>query len=189
MIRRRALGYLLAAGASIGALLAAPIAADASQATSNISGGSLAFVSPPGAVTFSKTLDGTNQVATTQQSFDVGDSTGSGSGWNITATSTPFATAVGTHVLATDSVSIGSAPTANCDALASCTVAANNSVTYPYTLPSDTVPPTASKMFTSDLDSGLGNQTLSPTWALALPANTYAGTYTATWTFSLVSGP
>jgi hypothetical protein len=35
----------------------------------------------------------------------------------------------------------------------------------------------------------MGNQTVTPTWRLAVPANTSPGTYTSTWTLSLVSGP
>ena len=172
------------------ALLMAPIAADASTATSTIDGGTLSFVSAPGNVSFSSTLDGTNQVANSQQTFDVGDSTGSGAGWNITSTSTTFASTVGGHTLANNSVSIQAigVPSATCDALSTCTTAINN-VSYPYALPADTVAPSASKMFNADVDSGLGNQHLTPTWSLALPANTYAGTYQSTWTFSLVSGP
>jgi hypothetical protein len=30
---------------------------------------------------------------------------------------------------------------------------------------------------------------VTPTWRLSVPANTFAGTYTSTWTISLVSGP
>jgi hypothetical protein len=173
------------------ALLMAPVAANAdSTATTTIDGGTLAFVSDPGDVTFSKTLNGTNQVAVKQQTFDVGDSTGSGAGWNITATSTTFASTVGGHTLANDSVSIQAigVPSATCDAVSTCTTATNQ-VSYPYSLPADTVAPNASKMFNADVDTGLGNQHLTPTWSLALPANTYAGTYQSTWTFSLVSGP
>jgi hypothetical protein len=191
MIRRRAYGLLLGAGVSAGALLIAPLTADATGATSNISGGSLSFVNAPANVTFNTTLNGTNQVATTPQTFDVGDSTGSGSGWNITATSTSFTTGGAIpHVLANDSVSIQAVgvPSASCDNNVTCTTATNN-ITYPYALPADTSAPTASKMFNADVDTGLGNQSLSPTWSLSLPANTYAGTYTSTWTFSLVSGP
>jgi hypothetical protein len=35
----------------------------------------------------------------------------------------------------------------------------------------------------------MGDQTVTPTWTLAVPSKTYAGTYTSTWTISLVSGP
>jgi hypothetical protein len=35
----------------------------------------------------------------------------------------------------------------------------------------------------------MGDQTVTITWQVALPASTKAGTYTSTWTISLVSGP
>src|SRR2546422_1277910 len=65
--------------------LAAP--AGATSATATISAGSLAFVSAPPAVSFSATLNGLDQSVTTTQALDVGDATGSGAGWNLTATS------------------------------------------------------------------------------------------------------
>ena len=44
-------------------------------------------------------------------------------------------------------------------------------------------------MYNAAANTGLGNQTVTPTWRLAVPANTFAGTYASTWTISLVSGP
>jgi hypothetical protein len=56
-------------------------------------------------------------------------------------------------------------------------------------LPAAGTAPTATKVFNSAVNTGMGNQTVSPTWKVAVPANTFAGTYTSTWTLSLVSGP
>src|SRR5436305_1546174 len=64
--------------------------AGATSATASLTAGSLAFVSAPPAVSFSATLNGTNQTPTTTQALDIGDATGSGSGWDVTATSTTF---------------------------------------------------------------------------------------------------
>jgi hypothetical protein len=47
----------------------------------------------------------------------------------------------------------------------------------------------ATKLFNAAAASGIGNQTVTPTFKLAVPANTYAGTYTSTWTLTLASGP
>jgi hypothetical protein len=44
-------------------------------------------------------------------------------------------------------------------------------------------------MFNASANTGMGNQTVTTTWRLAVPANTFAGTYTSTWTISLASGP
>ena len=69
-----------------------------------------------------------------------------------------------------------------------CTLA-TNSVTYPYVLPAASTAPTATKMYSAAANTGLGNQTVTPTWRLSVPASTFAGAYTSTWTISLVSGP
>jgi putative surface cell wall-binding protein len=176
-------GALLAAGG----LLATALPADATSATATISAGTLAFQSSPSTAGFSATLTGLDQSVTSGQTFDVSDATGSGAGWNVTATSTTF-TAPGSHTLPTSAVTIGSAPGVACDAGSTCTVA-GNSVAYPYTLAAETTAPTATKLYNATANSGLGRQTVTATMALAIPANTYAGNYTSTWTYSLVSGP
>jgi hypothetical protein len=168
------------------AVLASP--AGATSATATISAGSLGFVSTPPAVSFSDTLNGLNQAPTDAQAIDVGDATGSGSGWNLTATSTTFETAGDTHALSTSATTIATSPADACDASVTCATA-TNAISYPYTLPAAGTAPTATKLFDAGANTGMGNQTVTPTWTLAIPANTYAGTYTSTWTLSLVSGP
>jgi hypothetical protein len=60
-------------------------------------------------------------------------------------------------------------------------------------MPADVAAPTAAKMYNAAAGTGMGNQTITPTWSLAVPATTWAGgagnPYTSTWTFTLVSGP
>src|ERR1700756_4089799 len=92
------------------ALLVVPAAgAFASTATATLSAGSLAFVSAPGNISFSATLNGTDQTVTSNQGLDVGDATGSGAGWNITATSTTFTS--GGHTLSTSATTVTATPT------------------------------------------------------------------------------
>ncbi len=177
-------------GLTCGAMLVSTAAANAATATANLTAGSLGFVSAPPNVTFSDTLNGTNQTATSNQAIDVSDATGSGVGWNITATSTTFTS--GTHTLGTGATTIASTPGVACDAAAAgCQLATplGTAVTYPYTLPAAATAPTATKMFDANTNTGMGNQTVTPTWSLAIPANSYAGSYTSTWTLSLVSAP
>ncbi len=183
-------GRRLTAGLAV-TLVAAllPVVALGATGTATIAAGSLGFVSTPPNVTFSATLNGLDQSVTTTQALDVGDATGSGTGWNITATSTTFSTGGGSpRLLSTTATSLTGAPTDACDASATCTLA-TNSVTYPYVLPAAGTAPTATKMYNAAANTGLGNQTVTPTWRLSVPANTFAGTYTSTWTISLVSGP
>jgi hypothetical protein len=180
---RRLLAAAAAAGAAV-LLTAAP--AGATSATATLTAGSLAFVSTPPAVGFSATLNGTDQTPTDAQALDIGDATGSGAGWNITATSTTFT--AGAHTLSTTATTVTSTPTVACDAITTCTLA-TNSIGYPYTLPAAGTAPTATKLFNAASNTGMGNQTVTPTWKLAVPASTYAGTYTSTWTLSLASAP
>jgi hypothetical protein len=177
----------LAAGAAVLLLgaLAAP-KAGATSATANLTAGSLAFVSAPPAVSFTATLNGTNQAVPATQPLDVSDATGSGNGWNITATSTLFTS--GAHTIAATATTIPSQPSVACDTNVTCTTATTN-VTYPYSLPAAATAPTATEMFNATANTGMGDQTVTPTWTLTIPGNTYAGNYTSTWTLSLVSGP
>jgi hypothetical protein len=178
-------GKRIALGVVVLSLVAAP-AAVAATGTATISAGSLSFVSAPPNVSFAGTLNGLDQTLSSPQAIDVGDATGSGTGWNVNATSTTFT--AGAHTLATTATSLSAAPTDVCDGGATCTLA-TNSVTYPYVLPAGGTAPTATKLFNAAANSGLGNQTVTPTWKLAVPASTFAGTYTSTWTFTLSSGP
>jgi hypothetical protein len=181
---RRRLALAVLAGALLGPLTAGP--ALAATATATFTAGSLAFVSAPPNVTFTDTLNGTNQTVTATQALDVSDATGSGAGWSITATSTTFTT--GSVTLATNATTIASGPTRACDAGSTC-ILATNSVSYPYALPAAASAPTATKMFNAAVNTGEGNETVSVTWSLAIPAATVPGTYTSTWTISLNSGP
>src|ERR671934_814940 len=84
----KTLGVGIAALASL-AIAAAP--AGATTASATLTAGSLGFASTPGNVTFpSVALDGQNKTVNASQPLDIADATGSGSGWNITATSTLF---------------------------------------------------------------------------------------------------
>lgn len=173
--------------AALSCAVAAP-PAGATSASANLTAGSLAFVAPPGAVTFSAAVTGADLSVTTTQPFDISDATGSGTGWNLTATSTTFATSPTVHTLSTSAVTSTSTPTNTCDTSVTCTLA-TNTITYPYTLPAAATAPTATKLYNSAANTGMGNQTVTPTWKLAIPGNAYAGSYTSTWTLSLVSAP
>ena len=184
---------LAAAAAVVGTVAAAAVmatSAGATTASATLTAGSLGFVTVPN-VTFPSTpLTGVNQALTAAQPIDIGDATGSGAGWNITATSTQFS-GTGSITLPDTAVAITSAPaTPTCDASSTCTPAtAAAGVTYPYTLPAATTAPPATKMFSATAGTGLGDQTLTPTWTLTIPSDAKAGTYTSTWTLSIVSGP
>jgi WxL domain surface cell wall-binding len=173
-------------GLAAALVLLSAVPAGATSATATLTAGSLAFVSSPPSVSFSTTLNGTDQTVNATQAIDVDDATGSGTGWNLTATSTSFTT--GSHTLSTSATNVASAPSVACDASVTCTTATSN-VSYPYALPAAATAPTATKLFNATANTGMGQQTVTPTWGLGVLGNTFAGNYTSTWTLSLVSGP
>src|SRR4051794_41239274 len=99
-------GVRLLAGIALAtaAVVAAGVPAGAVSATASITGGSLAFVSSPSTAGFTATLTGADQTVNATQTFDIGDASGSGAGWNITATSTTFTTSSPVHTLSTSAV-------------------------------------------------------------------------------------
>ncbi len=154
-------------------------------ATLGITAGTLAFVSTPASFSFTSiTLNGATQTTTASVPLDIGDATGSGNGWNVTLSATTFTNASGNTLADGDfSVLSTSLPTVACDTNSTCTAATLANL-YPYTLSG-----TATKLLSSAAGTGMGDQTVTIPWSGSIPANAYAGTYTSTWTFTLVSGP
>lgn len=177
---------LALASASATLLVVAPSALAAS-ADATLTGGSLSFPAPANLTFPAVTLDGTNKTTSQTQPFSVNDARGTGVGWNVTATSTTFTS--GGNSLPTGATTIASAPSASCSGGATCVTATPTGITYPYTLPAAAVAPTATKLFNANVNTGLGSQTFTPNWTLSVPASALAGTYTSTWTFSIISGP
>jgi hypothetical protein len=174
------------------ALLPSTSQAAVTTASVMLHGGGLSFVNGTPASTLSfpaTTLNGTNQTITASLPFDISDGTGSGAGWNVSATSTQFTS--GSHTLPANSTTIQAAPSLVCDLLPIFCTLASTLVGYPYTLPAAAVAPAATPIFDAVANTGLGGQTFNTTWTLAIPADAAAtGTpYTSTWTFSLASGP
>ena len=52
-----------------------------------------------------------------------------------------------------------------------------------------TINGTAAKFFNAALNTGLGKVDVTPTIDVAIPGNTYAGTYTSTVTLAATTGP
>lgn len=183
-------GALLVALPLAFAPLALPAVANAATAAASetVTGGGLAFINgSPTAVTFPPiALNGTDQTSSQPQTLDLSDARGTGAGWNITATSTAFNN--GTVSLPNGSTTITGPPTVACDSGVAC-VTPTSSITYPYTLPAAGTAPGATKLYNAATSTGTGALTVTPTWRLLVPATAAVGTYTSTWTLSLVSGP
>ena len=121
-------------------------------------GGSLALT-PPSTVTFPSTaLNGKDKTATITGAFTPNDQTNSGSGWNITGTSTTFTT--GSRTLPTTATQITAASVAA--ASQNCSLP-TNSITYPETLPAAATAPAAVKVYNGAANTGGGPSTVTLT--------------------------
>lgn len=142
-------------------------------------------VAPPGSFSFAPlTLNGKDETDTANPAVTVDDETNSDAGWNLELTSTPLTAA--SHTLSTSAATL----TGSSAALASggCS-AATNSVAYPITVPSGSTPPTPVKVYDAAAASGAGPEVVTLDTSLAVPANSYSGSYSSTWTFTIASGP
>jgi hypothetical protein len=183
----RARIILAGAAAAAGALVGASSAVASNvTATANVSAGTLSL-STSAAPSVGVTLDGTDQAPSYAMPTTVNDATGSGNGWNVTITSTTFTTGGGSPHLLSTSASTATGVSSSC-ASGTCT-SPTNSISYNLAVPAGSSAPTPVKLFNAAANSGLGNFTVTPSVQVAIPANTYAGTYTSTVTLAVVSGP
>ena len=164
------LALALAAGA-----LGAPL-----TTTATITGTAGISLNLPANPSITDTLDGTDQTVSYAPLLGVVDARGSGAGWNLQVSATTFSDGAG-HTLAPGTVS--SAVQA-CVAGSTCTAAVNSGITLPLTITA-----TAAKFFNAAALSGLGKVNVTPTIAVAIPGNAYAGTYTSTVTLAATTGP
>jgi WxL domain surface cell wall-binding len=164
------LGLALAAGA-----LGAPL-----TTTATITGTAGISLNLPANPSITDTLDGTDQTVNYAPLLGVVDARGSGAGWNLQVSATTFSDGSG-HTLAPGTVT--SAAQA-CVAGSTCTAAVNSGITLPLTITT-----TAAKFFNAAALSGLGKVNVTPTIAVAIPGNAYAGTYTSTVTLAATTGP
>jgi hypothetical protein len=162
-------------------------------------------LSSPASLTWATTLNGTNQsvvdaIAADQQ-LTLADTTATGAGWHITVSATTPTS--GVHALAATgtlvytgsitSVSATTAPTATCSG--TCTLPTDLTA-YPVAITTATSSPPTFTLYDAKAGSGLGtviiggHTSANPGgWWVNLPANAFAGTYTATVTLAVVSGP
>jgi hypothetical protein len=240
MVTKRRIGALLGAtaltgGLAVGASIAAPGMADAgvctglnssagscsTLGTATLTGGGLTMVSPT-ALTWVGFLTGTSQTLydtiATDTFIDVLDlrgllSTSSGSGWNITASATPFTGKLTGDVIPDDSdgevLAFGgggtpagavNVPTSVCVLVGTCTPATDELSSYPVSVPtsSSATPPT-STIYEAAAGSGtgivqVGGSAFAPgtnpaVWSVTLPATIAPDAYTSTITMTIAASP
>ena len=137
--------------------------------TATVTGTAGISLNLPSNPSISSTHDGTDQTGSYSPLLGVVDARGTGAGWNLTVAATSFSDGAG-HTLAPGTVTGVSAV---CKAGNSCTAATSS----------------GAKFFNAALNTGLGKIDVTPTFAVSIPGNAYAGTYTSTVTLASVSGP
>ena len=166
------------------------LAADAQglSATGDLSGGGISFSNFSSIV-----LDGTTQKATAVWSIgDVIDNSGTGNGWNVSLTLTPFKECSGTEyvtngaALRTSSVIVSTIPIVT--QMDEGSTPAEQIVVISMATAMDTGTPV--KLLTSGAGIGMGSYSMSAmTVTLTVPADAYAHMYKTDATIALVSGP
>jgi hypothetical protein len=155
-------------------------------ATGTVSGTTLS-ASTSATPSFSANLDNGDSTPTYTMALSTQDTRGTGAGWNLTITSTPFSTgAPNNYVLASNASTVTGVTESNGSGT---DTAPTNSVTYPVGVPAAATPPTAVEIFNAAAGTGMGKFTVTPTVGVFVPQNSFAGTYTSTLTLSMVSGP
>ena len=129
------------------------------------------------APTFSATLAGTDQTVTYQPGLTVTDARGTGAGWHLTVSATSLTD--GTHNLSQSVSAVSQA----CGSSSTCSLP-TNSVTLPVAVGS-----TGTSFYSAASGAGLGIVNVNPTVSVAIPGNSYAGSYASTVTFAAVAGP
>jgi hypothetical protein len=162
--------------------LSAATAAMASTLTSTatVAGTAGISLSLPANPSFSDTLDGTDQTVNSAPLLGVIDARGLGSGWNLQISATTFSDGA-SHTLAAGTVT---AAAQSCQPGSTCTAASTSGITLPLAI---TTSP--AKFFNAAVTSGLGKLDVTPTVAVTVPGNAYAGTYTSTVTLAATAGP
>jgi hypothetical protein len=184
MLRQRIFTFIgigLAAMVLVSAAVAGTV-----TATATVTGAGSLSLANGATASLSDTLDGSDQTVGYTLPLTVVDARGSGAGWNLTLTSTTFNDGAG-HNLSTSASTIASVAMA-CNSGGTCTNP-TNSISYPVTIPAGTTAPAAVKVFNSAANSGMGRFTITPTINVAIPGNSFSGSYTSTLTVAAVSGP
>jgi hypothetical protein len=220
---------VLAAGLAVGAGIALPGTADAAacsgttlitnctiSSTADVGAGTLQLL-PPNALSWSPTLTGTAQsvVDATDTGIAVSDLSGSGGGWNVTASATTFtngtATFPDTGTLSIDGSTaageVSTPPAVSClvpqggAPQPNCTLPTGFSPTWPLpiTTTATTNPVTVYSAAAAtgiglvalgDVTLGSNTSTGAPfAWWINVPAYAITGNYTSTVTMAIATGP
>jgi hypothetical protein len=166
-------------------------------------------IQAPSSLAWSTTLTGYDLNLDAKLTYAVVDATGSGTGWTLTATATPFTCTSSCFsstqkpkksTATTSTLSFNGSsttpkstdrPTESCAPGSTCTLPWYSTVAYPVAITSScaTGVCTPTTLATAAATSGLGAVNCTTDWWLNIPGNAYSGTFTDTITLSVASGP
>ncbi len=161
---------------AIAAVMTFGSAASAATSTATLTGGTLSITAAASDFTYSGTLTGAAQNLSSSFALSVKDATGSKAGWNLQA-------AIGVLTAGTDTI------VATNHTITGVTISAVVGTGPTNAIAVGQIPTTAAKIFNAAINTGKGTSTETFATQLTVPADAAAGTYTATLTVTLVSGP
>jgi hypothetical protein len=174
--------------------------------TATVGAGTLSLGAATGSISWATALSGYTVTIAAHDPVTVVDATGSGAGWNLTASATPFTDSTGsTKCAAANPCTLGSrfdmSETAihndsetgvECATGATCTLP-TDSVPRPVTVPTSCgtsgTTCTPATLVDAAPTTGMGAIALDAYWWVTIPANAHAGTYSSTITLTVSSGP
>lgn len=172
--------------------------------TETVTGTALTLTAPSEVAAGSTTLGAVDKTTTYSIGETTGDNTGTGNGWQEAIAQTPFTSGAHTLGANTASGSLEGASGAAVTHVAEANVADSTNTaptgSEPATpvdvpVPSQSSPDNSGSggnavvFETAAVNSGLGNFLITPTVTVDVPANAYAGAYTATTEVDLSTGP
>lgn len=179
---------ILAVGAVLAVLATTAVMASAESATVTVTAGTLSLttnaVALPGI-----TLSGVDQTTATtagDDTFNVADGRGSGAGYNVTIDTTDFTAGGSTIDTGTGDFDI-SLQNADIVVVGGSATKPTSSVTSLTNIPES--PASALKMLSAAVSAGQGSYDWDPVFSLTIPSESDAGSYSATITLTVASGP
>lgn len=147
--------------------------------SASCTGGSLGLTSSATVTYTSTPVSATATTATSTILLQPDDETGSGAGWNITASTTSFTN--GKQTLPMPAITGVASATAGSG---NCSMPTNTVAGYPITLSGS-----PSKVYDASAGTGAGPANITMNTGIVVPGGETTGTYTATMTFAISSGP
>lgn len=172
-------------GLVVAATLCAAAVARAAGVTVNsvVTGGSTLTVTSQNTPSIPVTLTGDDQTASYTAQLQILDARGlvTGGGWNLQLSASSFADGSG-HTLGASTIT-SVTPTCH-SATSTCSLPTNSVSNSGIAMPSS-----AARILNAASGSGLGRIDVAVGVSVAVPASTYAGSYSTTLTFAISNGP